>query len=583
MAAKAQETQRQGVVWISSGGGIYYSAPRYDGETILELSKHNEQWNRVVKNLLELIFEGKPSIRVVRRDGDDKKDDTIPKLEARYKEMLSARRVRFYSKPALTFKDTVEWGGSPYNQVWKWKKGGINGGSEYVLTELTRLHPKLFTMPPSTRPYIYSEILRGVVPVFDEEERFPGDQGLDFWQTRSVYDTALEPPTSSHSLQERLEPENVFFIRNPTSEGPGGSPLLLPLIPIIQMDTFTWQAQIQKVNRIGAPLMFLEIMNPVGDDVEYGQRFLENWGKDSAMQKRPNMRLIIPDLHDSSTALDTITMLDRIVLRFITPAAILQKEGAVLGGNAAAELEMVYKYIGTQHEWLRDEWEPFLQKYLDANGWGKDYAVKLDFQTPSINLADLYMKMVRDGFDTQTVGLDERRRLMTRAGGDLPVLDEGGKAALKEEFAAMPPPGGGLPFGMQQDLAQAQIMAETVKANPYNPLMGRKNSRRFIQKKLGMPEEPEVREEESHEHGGSGSGNYGHEEQVGEVGGSSPAGGGGIDGTGGAFDRGGWVTAPSPGDLNQGTEGIKGKSQPAVNILSRFTRVEHDNKTRGGN
>lgn len=465
MAAKKQDSttlqQEQGVVYLSSLGSVYHSST-VDGLRIAKI-RNNIYWADTVNKLEQLIFQVKPAIKVL--NPEEKKDDRTTKLEKSYRKMLKAPDVQFWGKIPMSWKDTAEWGGSVFNPVWK------NEGNEYVLKKLRHLQSESFIIQPYARPVIYSNILKGIVPGPDDT--------LEFYQTINAIDAAVLSPSSIQNLQTKLE--NIFFVKQPTSEGVSGTPLLLPMVPVISMLDFSWQAQIQKVNRIGAPLLFLEISNAQGDDIAYGNKFLANWGKNTSYPIRSNFKLIIPDLKDNSSALDTIDALAKLTMRFQTPASMISKDGSLIGGSSKPELEMVYNYIKRQHEWLTDAWEPLLQVKLDADGY-EGYTVSIDFASPSLDKSELYINLIKTGFETRTITLNERRGLAKQAGANIEELDDAGKLALEEEYAKVPAATPNPAF------QKAAIMAKIASANQLDPYTAftKKEQRQFYQATLGI-------------------------------------------------------------------------------------------------
>jgi hypothetical protein len=465
MAKKTEKdatlTQEQGVVYLSSLGGVYQPST-IDGIRIAKI-RRNIYWADTINKLEQLIFQVKPAIKVL--NPEEQKDERTTKLEKSFRKMLKAPDVQFWGKIPVSWKDAAEWGGSVFNPVWK------NEGNEYVLKKLRHLQSESFILQPYSRPIVYSDVLKGIVPGPDDT--------IEFYQTINAIDASVLSPSAIKNLQTKLE--NIFFVKQPTSEGVAGTPLLLPMVPIISMLDFTWQAQIQKVNRIGAPILFLKITNPQGDDIAYGQKFLQNWGKNTSYQLRPNFELIIPDLKDNSSALDTIDALAKLCIRFQTPASMISKDGTLIGGSSKPELEMVYNYVRTQHEWLSDAWDPLLQVKLDAEGY-EGYTVSLDWPTPSIDKSDLYISLIEKGFNTRTLSLNERRNLAKMAGAKVEELDDAGRLALEEEYAKVPA------ATPNPDFQKAATLAKIASANQLDPfaVIPKKAQQKFYQATLGI-------------------------------------------------------------------------------------------------
>jgi hypothetical protein len=278
---------------------------------------------------------------------------------------------------------------SLFNPVWDYFEGpnpyGKGKVTEYRLTKLRHLPSESFATAPYGRMNIYSEILQGVTIS-------PETGAVEYYQTlENALDRMPESGafTSAAMLQKKLT--HVFTVIDPASGELAGAPIIEPIIPFLAMLDFTWQAQMQKVNRIGAPILFLEITDPSGDDIEYGQRFLANWGKQSGMQIRPNMKLIIPDLKDSSTAIDTINVLSRMIVDYFSPSSLISKDGTLIGGSSAGEQELLVSYIRSTHTWIIESFEQLIQTYLEANLF-EGYTAKLYIPSPSVDKAEIWMK-----------------------------------------------------------------------------------------------------------------------------------------------------------------------------------------------
>jgi hypothetical protein len=389
-------TQAEGTVFISNISTTVWRAGTANIDTIRKIKEINPYWNKIINNLDQVIFTGQPWIKNLNEDGQT--DKITEKLDRRMGKLFFKQKVAIGTKARVSWKDTVQYGGGVFNPIWG------KEGSETIPLRLRHLQTDSFADPPYGKSDIYNRILQGIVVGEDGETP-------EFYQT-------LKSGT-----QKKLT--NAFLIRNPIGDQLAGPPLLQPLIPLVVMLDFSWQAQMQKVNRIGAPIIFMMINDATDDDIAFGQMFLANWGKNTGMHIRPNMQLIIPDLKDNSSAMETITALTKEAMRFGTPVNMItdSKEGRTLvGGSSNAELRMVYDYVRMQQQWITDEWQPYVQTYLDANDYS-GYIAHLMFPAPSLDLSQMYREVVETGFRTQTIGRKDRRDILNKIEGiDLPVL-----------------------------------------------------------------------------------------------------------------------------------------------------------------
>jgi hypothetical protein len=321
-------------------------------------------------------------------------------------------------------------------------------GAEYHLIKLRHLPAESFGTQPYGRPFLYSDIMQGIVIS-------PYDGSVEYFQTLYMPQNNAPPGpvVSTQFLQTKLT--NIVTIKDPAFPDLAGKPVMLPIFPLIAMLDFTWQAQVQRVNRIGAPILFLKIINPQGNDIEYGQLLLQNWGKNSGFQLRANFEIIEPGIQDSGSALETIDALNKLITQYFNPANQVQRsENAPLSGASGSEKEMVDDYTRNVHSWLETQWSHILQEYLDVNGY-EGYTVEVDIPDPSIDRSTIELQQADKLFTTKTGLPNEIRK---KLGVD--ELDEAGLAELKEYYASLPQPS---PFGAFGGAEPAQPGAEPGK------------------------------------------------------------------------------------------------------------------------
>ena len=408
---KLSTTKMEGTVYLSSYGTVYHKA-KIDADRLKKYSR-NAYGAGVANKHRHLIFNEKYSIEVQDKEGNPDED-----LSLHLTQMFDGKEVRLWSKMQTAWNDVFWFGMSFFNPVWEYR------GSEYYLEKLRRLPPESFATAPYGRSVLYSEILQGVT--LDPQSGEP-----EYYQTLESLGVQVASNFSGKMMQSKLT--DIFTVSDPSSGELAGSPIVLPIAPIISMLDFSWQAQLQKVNRIGAPIMFMEIQDPSEDDIAYGQRFLANWGKNTGMQIRPNMKLIIPDLKDNSSAIETINALSKLVIDYFTPASLIAKDGTLIGGSSASEQELLLSYIRGNHAWITEAFEQLPQTYLEANAYD-GYTARIIIPSPSIDKSEIWLKQAQLGFATQSMSLNEIRDRL-----ELEELDEEGVQKLKEEYAQLAP------------------------------------------------------------------------------------------------------------------------------------------------
>jgi hypothetical protein len=376
---KKQSNEQEGDVYVWSGG-LYYAKPVVNSDTLLD-AIGNKYVADSLNKLRSMIFVDKYEIEVLDPERE-------PDKELQTRLMSMAESIRLWPKMQMAWVDEFGWGVSPWNPVWEWVDG------EYVLTDLRRLPPESFASQAPGASLYCDEILKGICL---------GKSGeVEYWQTSNMIGSAPKPI------------KNIYPVKDPTSPGMAGRSKIIPLLPIISMLNYTWRAQMQKVNRIGAPNIFIKVTNPIGlpsdtnSDVSYAQKILNNWGKDSAYQLRENMTVENVNPQDNQSALQTIQQLERSIKDYFSPSSLFKKEGDTLGGNAGAEKDLTDLYISGQHTWIEDAFEPLFDTYFEANGYeGYELQIHIGKTAPSLSYVEEVQAKL--GFETRTMSPNEIR------------------------------------------------------------------------------------------------------------------------------------------------------------------------------
>lgn len=148
------------------------------------------------------------------------------------------------------------------------------------------------------------------------------------------------------------------------------------MVSILGMLGFTWNTQMEQVNRVGAKILFMRVKNPQGastrnnsvSDNDYANAIVKNWGKDTAFVLRENFEIEDVKLTDDSNNLEIIDALNNLIIEYVTPASFISKgQETRLGGNDNAQKELLDNYIRGVHSWLEDQFEMLLMRYLEYN------------------------------------------------------------------------------------------------------------------------------------------------------------------------------------------------------------------------
>lgn len=412
-----------GVSYLISGGD-FYSKPEITVENLLKY-KDNIYGSSVAQKQLNLIFPDKPTIEV--KDPNGEKDEDLEKIL-----MQQFEASKMFAAMKQFWIDEFWFGASFFNPVWKLK------GSEYILSELRHLPAPSFWKSPEGLQNKYSELLKGV------------------WLNEATGEVELYQTVQDKTTKLN----NVVMLKDPTEESISGKPRVVPLVPVFNMLSFSWKAFMQRINRVGSPVLFLRIENPQPandrngniDDITYANMVVQNWGKDTAYVIRENMSFVDPMLSDSNISAEIISMLQNLVIQFMSPASFISKEGSIIGSSSLPEQDLMLQYIEGEHGRIADSFEPFLYRYLEYNEYPVGYTVNIWLPSPNIDRTEMDIKKAEAGFNVKAMSLNERRELL-----GLPALTDEEIAKIKEEYAVANPMGMALNIDHRADQQQKKI------------------------------------------------------------------------------------------------------------------------------
>jgi len=411
--SKLKVTKQEGVTWVASSGN-YYEEPEINADAIKD-SLSNVYVAGLLRKQNALLFPEKYQIEV--RDENGKPDE---KVEKRITLMCNGVDVNLWAKIQIAYNDIFPYGAGLFNQVWDYNDDG-----EYWLNALRPLPAHSFSTAPSINNETYSQILQGIV--LDDK------QNIEYWQTHKADDMS---PT-------KLKSENVFHVRDPTSSDLAGDSILLPLIPIISMLRFAWQAEMQTVNRVGAPILMIRITAPQlampsngnVSDIDYATSIMQGWGKDTAFQLRENMEIVPLNIENTNVTDNVIDSLENKLIDYMTPMSFVAgKEGGLIGSPDKQRSEMLLRAIKSTHSWIENQFATgLLQKYLVGNGY-EGHTVHLHIPTPAPDRSEVLLRQAEIGAKTFALNPNELR---TRLEADPMNEDELG--SLEEYWKRVSP------------------------------------------------------------------------------------------------------------------------------------------------
>jgi len=419
---KAAPTKESGVVFIASTGN-YFTAPEITADIIRDFQDNVAGLAQKQNNL---IFGDKYQLEILDKDGNQDEE-----LELEMTRMCDATDVQLWSKIQIARDERFWYGPGLFNDVWEYVD------NTYTLTKLRHLPSHSFDTAPLTNDgLIYSQLLQGILLVNDE---------IEYWQLQDDTGTPVKV-------------ENVFMVKDPTSTELAGTPIITPIIPIISMLKFVWDTQMQQANRTGAKILFIKVTDPqpastlnnnVGD-MDAAKDILKNWGKNTAFPLRGNMEIIDPQIKDDSNNLEIIEALNQMLIDYVSPINLITagNDSARLGGSDSQRMEMLLRWIKSEHSTYEDRFSELLQIYLDANGY-VDYTVHLHIPTPEIDSSEIDLKRAEAGGKLQALTINEIRVLL----GEEELSDED-LVVLKEYYESIQPAS---PFSFKEEFSKEPI------------------------------------------------------------------------------------------------------------------------------
>lgn len=454
----AEPRGEEGTLYVSSAGQTF-TQPRIDADRILKY-QDNIYLAGALDKQQRILFQDRKRFAV---RGIDENGEDVPDLTSALTAMCRRPEVDLWFSMQVAWRESATWGPALFNPVWNWE------GGEYVLQRLRHLPSETFSSAGGAMSIIRNPILPGICL---------GEEGeVQFWQTQP------------NGMVRQLT--NVVMMSDPVRRGLlGGKPLILPVIPIITMLNFSWTGQMQQNNRLGAGgLFFIRVTNPIGDDKQYAQQIIKNISRGVGYQLRQNMEIVNLGIAETTTAAETIGILDSLIANYFSPSSAISREGTLIGGSAEPEYDLYMSYVMGQQSWVEAAFERLLDPYLAANGWD-GCSVVVDIPEPSADMTKTWIDVVRTGYETKTMGLNERREALSRCGIELGDLTPEEQAALMEEFGVLSE------TAQEMGMRRAELMTRIAGIDRLDPyaMVSQDDQVRFFRQTLGLPRE-DAREE----------------------------------------------------------------------------------------
>lgn len=444
-------TKEEGVIYVDSYGNTY-KQPKIDAKKISQ-SLENVYLKGALDKLQRLLFNERFTIEVL-----DKNNNVDESLSVELSKMCEQPDVRLWWTVQRLWRDASEWGPGIVNPVWS------RVGNLYTLTKLNRLPPESFSGSGGAMSNVQNRILKGILINNSTGE-------IEYWQRQSNGRT--------------VKLQNIVMLTDPLSAELGGTPIIIPIIPIVSMLDFSWQGQMQQVNLLGAGgRFFIKVVDPMPDnagtgfigDVRYAQTILKNISKNTAYQLRGNMEVLSFPVSDNKVSIETIDALNKLVLDHFSPASSIAKDGTLIGGSSGPEWEMYQSYIRGTHAWIEEACEQLLYPYIEDNSlFG--YSIRVTLPSPSVDKSEFVLKVLTVAMDKALIDVAEGRKILMDLGIDLTEKTDDEIAELGQNQEQL------------MQMAKLVIDAGKTDMDPEH-LISQEDAQNIINKVLKIPAKP---------------------------------------------------------------------------------------------
>ena len=347
----------------------------------------NIHYQDALCDITRQVYTAPPEIWVTDAEGEQ--DDALTAETIAQFERTNAWDVMQFIIP-----DVYGWGASVISP-------GIElRGGRYELTELRHLPAEsLRWMPPNAGlEFIIPNPLLPGIGVRPNGE-------IEVWQTDLR--TGMQLAITNHRI-----------IRLHGAPEPSGVAFMYPCYFLLAMIDFAMQAEVQQVNRVGAPILLPKVAEEASEE-EYAalqdwfKQFGKSWGKDTACLIPPGIEFPSLNLREGTVAQQFVNQCVDWIRAYTNPMAQMQQaNGAGIGSSDSGRMEMWATYIASLQS-LAEHWlEELFDYLLRANGY-EGHHTHIRLKRPSVDRAALKLSYIQTGVQAKAITTEEVRDNMT--------------------------------------------------------------------------------------------------------------------------------------------------------------------------
>ena len=347
----------------------------------------NIHYQDALCDITRQVYTAPPEIWVTDAEGEQ--DDALTADTIRQFEETNAWDIMQFIIP-----DVYGWGASIISPSVELR------GGRYELTELRHLPAESFRwLPPNAG-------LEFIVP----NPLLPGigvrpDNSVEVWQT-NLRDGMQIPITNCRIIRLHGTPE------------PSGAAFMYPCYFLLAMIDFAMQAEVQQVNRVGAPILLPKVSEEASEE-EYAalqdwfKQFGRKWGKDTACLIPPGIEFPSLNIREGTVAQQFVNQCVDWIRAFTNPMAQMQQaNGSGIGSSDSGRMEMWATYIASLQS-LAEHWlEELFNHVLRANGYAEHHT-HIRLKRPSVDRSALKLSYIQAGVAAKAITTEEVRDNMT--------------------------------------------------------------------------------------------------------------------------------------------------------------------------
>jgi len=389
---------KSGIAYVYDNGFVQWSDPSLDINKIKQMMR-NPYLKKPVTQLMNLLFPH-GDIVITVQDQDEHEDEEAAK---KLRQMFRSKNCNIKKLSKLCWLSWFYWGPFVYNVYYRM---GLDPDGWRLIEGIQHLPSESFSQYPATVNGLHviyqSELLPGI-------SRY-SDGKIYYSQTDATGKAVL-----LKDVQHEIPPNDL-------SGDPAGMPICYVVLTLVEMLNFAWACQRQRLQRVGAPSIFLQIEEAgetyTGADgrsinkLEYAQDVLKNWGRNDSFPLLPGMTPVHIPTNESDSAMETINALAKLINDQWSPIGLISTEGSSkIGGGDNAGLDLLRSFRSGFLDPVAEIFVRIAEDWLEYNGF-VGYSVFIHFPEFNPKDAEIDLRRAQEGRAARTISRNEHRVLL---------------------------------------------------------------------------------------------------------------------------------------------------------------------------